>query len=118
VATAAAATIVATAAAATIAAAAAVTIAATAVGATIAATPVAATIPAAAAAAMIVATAAAATLVEAIQLEGTETRVRVVPEEVIIEGPVATVVGPKPVELLREMVAETGEIGLETKVLL
>jgi hypothetical protein len=78
----------------------------------------AATIAATAAAVTIAATAAAATLVEAIQLEGTETRVRVVPEEVIIEGPEATVAGPKPVELLREMVAETGEIGLETKVLL
>jgi hypothetical protein len=88
------------------------------VGATIAAIAVAAMIAAAAVAAMIVATAAAATLVEAIQLEETETRVRVVPEEVTIEGPEATVAGPKPVELLREMVAETGEIGLETRVLL
>ena len=74
----------------------------------IAATAVAATIVAAVAAAMLV--------VEAIQLEETGTRVRVVPEGMTIEDPEATVAGPKPVELLREMVAGTGAIGLETKV--
>ena len=84
------------------------TIAATAVATTIAATPVATTIVAAAAAAM---------RVEAIQIEETETRVPVVPEGVTVEGPEAIVAGPRPVELLREMVAGTGAIGLETKVL-
>jgi len=78
----------------------------------IAAIAVAATIAAAAAAA-----AAAAMLLEAIQIEEIETRVRVVTEGVTVEGPEATVAGPKPVELLREMVAGTGAIGLETKVL-
>ena len=118
-ATAAAATIAATALAAMIAAAAAAaTIAATALAAMIAAAAVAATIAAAAVAATIAAApVAAAVLVEAIQLEETETRVRVVPDEMTIEGPKATVAGPKPVELLREMVAGTGAIGLETKVL-
>jgi len=90
--------------------AAAATIAAIAVATTIAATPVATTIVAAAAA-------AAAMRVEAIQIEETETRVPVVPEGVTVEGPEAIVAGPRPVELLREMVAGTGAIGLETKVL-
>jgi len=86
------------------------------VAAMIAAIAVAATI-AAAVAATIAAAAAAAMLVEAIQIEEIETRVRVVTEGVTVEGPEATVAGPKPVELLREMVAGTAAIGLETKVL-
>lgn len=93
------------------------TIAATAAAATIAAIAVATTIAATPVATTIVAAAAVAMLVEAIQIEETETRVRVVPEGVTVEGPKATVAGPKPVELLREMVAGTGAIGLETKVL-
>jgi len=87
------------------------------VGATIAATAAAATIAAIAVATTIAAAAAAAMRVEAIQIEETETRVPVVPEGVTVEGPEAIVAGPRPVELLREMVAGTGAIGLETKVL-
>src|SRR5260370_16643976 len=72
------------------------TIAATAAAATIAAIAVATTIAATPVATTIVAAAAVAMLVEAIQIEETETTVRAIPDGATVQGPKATVGGPKP----------------------